>query len=109
MWRFNTKNMWLCPSSGSQIAKFAEALDSTVEAASIATAAEIGITVADSILFGAVMMIEGGELNVQSKPASLPSMTVEALKVEDAAFLAELECAPERIPALQAALAAADR
>ena len=77
-------------------------------AVNLDTAEEFGITVADSILDSAVMVIEGGELNVLSMPPSLPEMTLEERKAEDAAFLAELECTPERIAEEQAALDAAE-
>ncbi|MYE26759.1 MAG: hypothetical protein F4X87_05995 [Chloroflexi bacterium] len=73
-------------------------------AVNLDTAEEFGITIADSILDSAVMAIEGGELNVLSEPPSLPEMTLEERKAEDAAFLAELECTPERIAEEQAAL-----
>ena len=76
-------------------------------AVNLDTAEEFGITVADSILDGAVMVIEDGELNVLSEPPSLPEMSLEARKAEDAAFLAGLECTPERIAEEQAALDAA--
>ena len=72
-------------------------------AVNLDTAEEFGITVADSILDSAVMVIEGGELNVLSEPPSLPEMTLEERMAEDAAFLAELECTPERIAEEQAA------
>ena len=77
-------------------------------AVNLDTAEEFGITVADSILDSAVMVIEGGELNVLSDPPSLPEMTLEERKAADAAFLAELECTPERIAEEQAALDAAE-
>ena len=76
-------------------------------AVNLDTAQEFGITVADSILDSAVMMIEGGELKVLSEPPSLPEMSLEERKADDAAILAELECTPERIAAEQAALDAA--
>ncbi|MCY4063484.1 MAG: ABC transporter substrate binding protein [Chloroflexi bacterium] len=76
-------------------------------AVNLDTAEEFGISVADSILDAAVMVIEGGELNVLSEPPSLPEMTLEERKADDAAFLAELECTPERIAEEQAALDAA--
>ncbi|MCY3781449.1 MAG: hypothetical protein OXG78_14140, partial [Chloroflexi bacterium] len=76
-------------------------------AVNLDTAEELGITVADSILDSAVMVIEGGELNVLSEPPRLPEMTLEERMAEDAAFLAELECTPERIAEEQAALDAA--
>jgi len=77
-------------------------------AVNLDTAEEFGITVADAILDEAVMVIEGGELNVLSEPPSLPEMTLEERKADDAAFLAELECTPERIAEEQAALDAAE-
>ena len=77
-------------------------------AVNLDSAEEFGITVADSILDSAVMVIEGGELNVLSDPPSLPEMTLEDRMAEDAAFLAELECTPERIAEEQAALDAAE-
>ena len=73
-------------------------------AVNLDTAEEFGITVADSILDSAVMVIEDGELNVLSEPPSLPEMSLEERKADDAAFLAELECTPERIAEQQAAL-----
>jgi ABC-type uncharacterized transport system substrate-binding protein len=76
-------------------------------AVNLDTAEEFGITVADSILESAVMVIEGGELNVLSEPATLPEMTLEERKAEDAAFLAELECTPERIAEEEATLGTA--
>ncbi len=66
-------------------------------AVNLDSAEEFGITVADAILDGAVMVIEDGELTVLSEPPSLPEMTLEERKADDAAFLAELECTPERI------------
>ncbi len=66
-------------------------------AVNLDTAEEFGITVADSILDSAVMVIENGELEVLSEPPSLPEMSLEERKADDAAFLAELECTPERI------------
>ena len=88
----------------------ATAISSRVDigvAVNLDTAEEMGIAVADSILDSAVMVIEGGELNVLSEPPSLPEMTLEERMAEDAAFLAELECTPERIAEEQAALDAA--
>ena len=76
-------------------------------AVNLDTAEEFGIAVADSILDSAVMVIEGGELTVLSEPPSLPEMTLEARKAEDAAFLAELECTPERIAEEEATLGTA--
>ena len=76
-------------------------------AVNLDTAEEFGITVADSILESAVMVIEGGELTVLSEPPSLPEMTLEERKAEDAAFLAELECTPERIAEEEATLGTA--
>ncbi len=76
-------------------------------AVNLDTAEEFGITVADSILDSAVMVIEGGELTVLSEPPSLPEMSLEARKAEDAAFLAELECTPERIAEEEATLGTA--
>ena len=76
-------------------------------AVNLDTAEEFGITVADAVLDRAVMVIEDGELNVLSEPPSLPEMTLEERKAADAAFLAELECTPERIAEEQAALDAA--
>ena len=77
-------------------------------AVNLDSAEEFGISVADDILDAAVMVIEGGELKVLSEPPSLPEMTLEERKAEDAAFLAELECTPERIAEEQAALDAAE-
>ncbi len=88
----------------------ATAISSRVDigvAVNLDTAEEFGITVADAILDGAVMVIEGGELNVLSEPPRLPEMTLEERKADDAAFLAELECTPERIAEEEAALEAA--
>ena len=76
-------------------------------AVNLDTAEEFGITVADAIMDEAVMVIEGGELSVLSESPSLPEMSLEERKADDAAFLAELECTPERIAAEQAALDAA--
>ena len=76
-------------------------------AVNLDSAGEFGITVADAILDSAVMVIEDGELNVLSEPPSLPEMSLEGRKAEDAAILAELECTPERIAAEQAELDAA--
>ena len=76
-------------------------------AVNLDTAEEFGITVADAVLDRAVMVIEDGELNVLSEPPSLPEMSLEERKAADAAFLAELECTPERIAEEQAALDAA--
>lgn len=76
-------------------------------AVNLDTAEEFGITVAVSILDSAVMVIEGGELTVLSEPPSLPEMSLEARKAEDAAFLAELECTPERIAEEEATLGTA--
>ena len=73
-------------------------------AVNLDTAEEFGITVADAILDEAVMVIEGEELTVLSQPPSLPEMPLEERKAEDAAFLASLECTPERIAEQQAAL-----
>ena len=76
-------------------------------AVNLDTAAEFGITVADSILESAVMVIENGELEVLSQPPSLPEMSLEERKADDAAFLAELECSPERIAEEEATLGTA--
>ena len=76
-------------------------------AVNLDTAEEFGITVADSILDQAVMIIEDGELEVLSEPPSLPEMTLEERKADDAAFLAELECTPERIAEEEATLGTA--
>ena len=78
----------------------ATAISSRVDigvAVNLDTAEEFGITVADDILDSAVMVIEGEELTVLSQPPSLPEMSLEERKAADAAFLAELECSPERI------------
>lgn len=77
-------------------------------AVNLDTAEEFGITVADSILDSAVMVIENEELTVLSEPPSLPKMTLEERKAEDAAILAELECTEERIAEEQAALDSAN-
>lgn len=53
-------------------------------------------------------MIENGELKILAPPPSLPEMSLEERKADDAAFLAELECSPERIAEEQAALDAAE-
>ncbi len=76
-------------------------------AVNLDTAEEFGITVADSILDGAVMVIDGEELHVLSEPPSLPEMTLEERRADDAAFLAELACTPERIAEEQATLGSA--
>ena len=76
-------------------------------AVNLDTAEEFGITVADSILDGAVMVIDGEELHVLSEPPSLPEMTLEEHRADDAAFLAELACTPERIAEEQATLGSA--
>ena len=76
-------------------------------AVNLDTAEEFGITVADSILDQAVMVIEDGELTVLSQPPSLPEMTLEERKADDAAFLAELECTAERIAEEEATLGTA--
>ncbi len=76
-------------------------------AVNLDTAEEFGITVADSIMDSAVMVIEGGELSVLSEPPSLPEMSLEERKADDAAFLAELECTEERIAEEQATLGTA--
>ncbi len=76
-------------------------------AVNLDTAEEFGITVADAILDGAVMVIEGGELNVLSEPPSLPEMSLEERMADDAAFLAELECTEERIAEEEATLGTA--
>ena len=76
-------------------------------AVNLDTAEEFGITVADAILDQAVMVIEGGELTVLSEPPSLPEMSLEDRKADDAAFLAELECTEERIAEEQATLGTA--
>ena len=76
-------------------------------AVNLDTAEEFGITVADSILDGAVMVIEDGELNVLSEPPSLAEMSLAERKADDAAFLAELECTEERIAEEQATLGTA--
>ncbi len=76
-------------------------------AVNLDTAEEFGITVADSILDSAVMVIEDGELTVLSQPPSLPEMSLEERKADDAAFLAELECTPERIAEEEATLGTA--
>lgn len=76
-------------------------------AVNLDTAEEFGIAVADSILDSAVMVIEDEELTVLSEPPSLPEMTLEERKADDAAFLAELECTPERIAEEEANLGSA--
>ncbi len=76
-------------------------------AVNLDTAEEFGITVADSILDGAVMVIEDGELNVLSEPPSLAEMSLAERKADDAAFLADLECTEERIAEEQATLGTA--
>ena len=78
----------------------ATAISSRVDigvAVNLDTAEEFGITVADDILDSAVMVIEGEELTVLSQLPSLPEMSLEERKAADAAFLAQLECSPERI------------
>ena len=76
-------------------------------AVNLDTAEEFGITVADSIMDSAVMVIEGGELSVLSQPPSLPEMSLEERMADDAAHLAELECTEERIAEEQATLGTA--
>ncbi len=76
-------------------------------AVNLDSAEDFGITVADAILDGAVMVIEDGELTVLSEAPSLPEMTLEERKADDAAFLAELECTPERIAEEEATLGTA--
>lgn len=76
-------------------------------AVNLDSAAEFGITIADAIMDQAVMVIENEELTVLSEPPSLPEMTLEERKAGDAAFLAELECTPERIAEEEATLGTA--
>ncbi|MYD11116.1 MAG: hypothetical protein F4X02_13875 [Chloroflexi bacterium] len=71
-------------------------------------AAEGGIEVAEGLLEMAEYVIEDGQSTADDTPPSLPEMSLEERRAEDAAFLAELECTPERIAAEQAALDAAD-
>ncbi len=73
-------------------------------AVNLDTAEEFGVTVADAILDQAVMVIEDGELKVLSAPPRLSEMTLEEHKAQTTAFLAELECTPERIAEQQAQL-----
>ena len=76
-------------------------------AVNLDTAEEFGITVADSIMDSAVMVIEDGELSVLSEPPRLPEMSLEERLADDAAHLAELECTEERIAEEQATLGTA--
>ena len=71
-------------------------------------AEEAGIEVADELLAMAEYVIENGESTADATTPSLPEMSLEERMAEDAAFLAELECTPERIAEEQAALDAAD-
>lgn len=69
---------------------------------------EAGVEIADELLAMAEYVIENGESTENRELPSLPEMTLEERMAEDAAFLAELECTPERIAEQQAALDAAD-
>lgn len=70
--------------------------------------AEAGIEISDELLAMAEYVIEDGESTENKELPSLPEMTLAERMAEDAAFLAELECTPERIAAEQAALDAAE-
>ncbi len=70
-------------------------------------AADSGIQFSEALLGMADYVIENGASTQDMTPPSLPEMSLEDRRAEDAAFLAELECTPERIAAEQAALDAA--
>lgn len=70
-------------------------------------AEEAGIEIVDELMEMAEYIVEDGEPADFAEAPSLPEMTLEARMAEDAAFLAELECTPERIAEEQAALDAA--
>lgn len=70
-------------------------------------AREADIEIADELLEMAEFVIVNEQSTATDEPPSLPEMTLEERIEEDAAFLAELECTPERIAEEQAALDAA--
>ena len=76
-------------------------------AVNLDAAAGAGIEISDELLAMAEYIVEDSEPTDLSVSPSLPEMTLEERMAEDAAFLAELECTPERIAEEQAALDAA--
>ena len=70
-------------------------------------AREANIDISDELLEMADFVIVNEQSTASSEPPSLPEMTLEERKADDAAFLAALECTPERIAEEQAALDAA--
>lgn len=76
-------------------------------AVNLDSVAEAGIEIADELLEMAAYVIENGESTENKELPALPEMTLEERMAEDAAFLAELECTPDRIAAEQAELDAA--
>ncbi len=71
-------------------------------------AEEAGIEISDELLAMAEYIVEDGKPTDISVSPSLPEMALEERMAEDAAFLAELECTPERIAAEQAELDASE-
>ena len=76
-------------------------------AVNLDAAAEANIEISDELLAMAEIVIEDGVPTDTTETPSLPEMSLEERMAEDAAFLAELECTPERIAEEQAALDAA--
>ena len=71
-------------------------------------AREAGIDISNELLEMADFVIVNEQSTATDVRPSLPEMTLEERKADDAAFLAELECTPERIAEEQAALDAAE-
>lgn len=70
-------------------------------------AREAGIDISDELLEMADFVIVNEQSTATDDTPKLPEMTLVERMAEDAAFLAELECTPERIAAEQAELDAA--
>ncbi len=80
------------------------ALPSFGVALNLDAAAEAGIQFSDELLALADYVIESGESTQDLTPPSLPDMPLEERREADLAFLATLECTPERIAEQQAEL-----
>ncbi|MCY3573899.1 MAG: ABC transporter substrate binding protein [Chloroflexi bacterium] len=85
------------------------ALPSLGVALNLDTAAEAGISFSEELLSLADYSIENGASTQNRTPPSLPDIPLEERRAADLAFLAGIECTPERIAEEQAALDAMEQ
>ena len=77
-------------------------------AVNVDAAYDAGIDISEDLLAMADYVVEDGRGDRRFDTPRLPAMSLEERQAHDAAFLAELECTPERIAEEQAVLDAAD-